>query len=72
MTLSMSFKSKLSPHRHRGGEEKEYACLLTLGMESCQSMRHQDNFCNLVTSRGELIEKVLPTLSYDMDEGWKG
>jgi hypothetical protein len=29
-------------------------------------------FFNLVTSIGELIEKVLPTLSNDMDEGWKG
>ena len=36
-------------------------------------MRRQENFfCNLVKSKGELIEKVLPTLSNDMDEGWKG
>ena len=28
-------------------------------------------FCNLVTSKGELIVKVLSTLSNDMDEGWK-
>jgi hypothetical protein len=28
-------------------------------------------FCNLVASYGELIEKVLPTFRYDMDEGWK-
>ena len=37
-------KSKLSPHRHRGGKGCGYACLLTLGTESCQSMRHQENF----------------------------
>ena len=66
----MSFKSKLIPHRHRGGKGYEYACPLILGMESCQSMRHQGNFCNIVTSKGELIENVLPTLSNDMDEGW--
>jgi hypothetical protein len=29
-------------------------------------------FCNLVTSKGEVIEKVLPTLSIGMNEGWKG
>jgi hypothetical protein len=29
-------------------------------------------FFVIVTSKGELIEKVLPTLSNDMDEGWKG
>jgi len=41
-------------------------------MESCQSLRHQNNFFfNLETSKEELIEKVLPTLSNDMDEGWK-
>ena len=36
-------------------------------------MIHQDNFffCNLVTLKGELIEKVLPTLNNDIDEGWK-
>ena len=28
-------------------------------------------FCNLVTSKGEKIKKVLPTLSNDMDKGWK-
>ena len=43
-TLLMPFKSKLSTHRHRLGKEYEYACPLTLKMESCQSMRHQDNF----------------------------
>jgi hypothetical protein len=26
-------------------------------------------FCNLITSKGELIEKVLPTLSNDMGKG---
>jgi hypothetical protein len=56
----MLFKSKLSPHRHRGGKGYEYVCPLTLGTESCLSIRHQDNvFCNFVTSKGELIEKVL-------------
>jgi hypothetical protein len=61
MTFSMPFKYKLSPHRHRGGEGYEYAFPLTLGTESCQSMRHQDNFFyNFVTSKGKLIEKVLP------------
>jgi hypothetical protein len=29
-------------------------------------------FCNLVTSKGELIEKVLPTLSNNMDEVGRG
>jgi len=29
-------------------------------------------FCNLVTSKGDLTEKVLPTLSNNMDKGWKG
>ena len=37
--------NKLSLLCHRGGEEYEYACPLTLGTESCQSMRHQNNFC---------------------------
>ena len=69
----MSFKSKLSPHRHKGGKGSEYTCPLTLGIESCQSMRHQEiYFFNLVTFKGELIEEVLPTLSNGMDEGWKG
>ena len=54
----MQFKSKLSPHRQGGGKGYEYACPLTLGMESCQSITHQDNF--FVISKGELIEKVLP------------
>ena len=44
MTLSMPFKSKLSPHRHRGGMGYEHACPLTLGTGICQSMKHQDNF----------------------------
>ena len=44
MTLSMPFKAKLSPHRNKGGKGHEYACPLTLGMENCQLMRHQDNF----------------------------
>jgi len=26
-------------------------------------------FCNLVTPKGELIEKMLPNLNNDMDEG---
>ena len=61
LTLSMPFKSKLSPHGHRGGKGYAYACPLTLRMESCQSMTHQDNFvCSFVISKGELIEKVLP------------
>ena len=61
MTLLMPFKSKLNPLRHRSGKGYEYACPLTLGTESCQSMRYQGNFfCNFVTSKGELIEKVLP------------
>ena len=62
MTLLMPFKTKLNALRHRGGKGYEYACPLTLGTESCQSMRYQDNFfvCNLVTSKGELIEKVYP------------
>jgi len=29
-------------------------------------------FYNLVTSKRELIEKELPTLSNDMDKDWKG
>jgi hypothetical protein len=29
-------------------------------------------FCNLVTSKGELIKNILPTISNDMDESWKG
>ena len=46
--------------------------ILSMGMESCQSLRHQDCFfCIVVTSKGELTEKVLPTLSNDVDEGWK-
>ena len=66
MTLSMSFKSKLNGLHYRGSKRYEYVCPLTLGMESYQSMRYQDNFfCNLVTPKGELIEKVLPTLSND-------
>jgi len=57
----MLFKSKLSTHRHRGGNGYEYACPLTLETESCQSITYQDNFlCNFVISKGELIEKVLP------------
>ena len=60
ITLSMSFKSKSSPYRYRGSEVYEYACPLTLRMESCQSMTHHDNFCNFVTSEGKLIEKLLP------------
>ena len=28
-------------------------------------------FCNLVTSKGQLIEKVVSTLSNDMNEDWK-
>ena len=55
----MSFKSKLSPHRHRGGKGYEYAC--PLGTETYQSITHQDNlFCNFVISKGEMIEKLLP------------
>jgi hypothetical protein len=55
----MPFKSKLCPYRHMSGKGYEYACPLTLGMESCQSMRHQDNFFfKLVTSKGDLTEKV--------------
>jgi hypothetical protein len=61
MTLSMPFKSKFSPHHHTGGKGYEYACPL---------IRHQDNV--FVTSKGELIEKVLTTLSNGMCEGWKG
>ena len=60
MTLSMPFKSKLSPHCHRGGKGYEYTCPLTLRMETCQST-HQDNFvCNFVILKGELIKKLLP------------
>ena len=29
-------------------------------------------FCNLVTSKGELIEKVLPILNNDIDKDWEG
>ena len=74
MTLSMPFKSKLGPHRYRDGKGLECACPLTLRMEICQSIRHQDDFffCNLVTSKVELIEKVIPTLSNDLGETWKG
>ena len=28
-------------------------------------------FCNLITLKGEQIKKELPTLSNNMDEGWK-
>jgi len=59
MTLLISFKSKLSLHRHRGDKGYEYACPLTLGTESCQSITHQDHLCNFVISEVELIEKVL-------------
>ena len=58
MILSMPFKSKLSPHCHRGGKVYEYACPLTFGTESWQSIAHQDNF--FVISKVELIEKLLP------------
>ena len=69
MNLSMPIKSKLSPHRHRGGKGYEYACPLTLGTEICQSIAHQDSllllfFCNFVISKGELIEKVLSLATY--------
>ena len=62
MALSMQFKSNLSPHRYRGGKGYEYACQLTVRTENCQSTKHQDIFffCNFVTSKDELIEKVLP------------
>ena len=56
----MPFKSKLSPHNHSGGKGYEYTCPLTLRMESCQSMTHQNNFFFFVVSKGELIEKLLP------------
>ena len=48
MALSLPFKSKLSPHRHKDGGGYEYACPLVLGTESCVSMRYQDNFVVVV------------------------
>ena len=42
MTPSMSFKSKSIPHCHGGGKGYVYARPLTLGMENCQLMRHQE------------------------------
>ena len=70
MTLSMSFKSKLIPHRHRGGKGYGYAYLLTLGMESSQWMRHQEIFLKFSNIERRTGRKSI-TLNNDMDEGWK-
>ena len=60
MTLSMLFKSRLSPHRHKGGKGYEYACPLTLGMESCQLMRPQDNFFYFSNIKQRTDQKIIP------------
>ena len=51
MTLSIPFKSKLNALRHRGGGN---------GKLPVDEISRLYFFCNFVTSKGDLIEKVLP------------
>ena len=60
MTLTMPFKSKLSPHRHRVVWDRNMHVHWHWERKAASLWDIKTIFCNLVTSKGELIEKVFP------------